>query len=232
VIKKRGSEPIDWVFWNLKGYVKDYEAAALSLGMNPDEMEVARDSWMGGPRARIWFASNSFKSDDGAREFDKRYRLAEAWARQYGDKIRHHNTRELNLGQFAAWACENELTLPPQLAKLASRDRGTATEPHQPPIVDPDIELAKLFDPVGPDTLDTMFPAEGRWSDWCERADRNGLKVAKEGRNKWNPYVAAKWWLEKQVPKSWDMARCRRTLAKNLPARSAGQGHLVTLELP
>jgi len=88
-------------------------------------------------------------------------------------------------------------------------------------------QLASLFDNVRPEELEQMFPTEGKWTGWAERAARNGLKEARRGRGLFNPYIAAMWFLKQGEPR-WDLARCHRVLAKNLPARSRGEEHKLT----
>lgn len=93
---------------------------------------------------------------------------------------------------------------------------------------DPDAELAELFDSVRYAQLEKMFPDRGKWEGYAEHAARNGLKAAaKTGRGLFNPYRAGKWWLSKG-PAEWDWARCLRTLANNLPARSRDSKHRLT----
>lgn len=89
-------------------------------------------------------------------------------------------------------------------------------------------KLATLFDLVTATQLEKTFPADGKWTNWAERASRNGLKdAAKEGRGKFNPYKAAVWFVKQGIA-GWDLARCYRVLANNLPARSLENKHLLT----
>lgn len=91
-----------------------------------------------------------------------------------------------------------------------------------------DAKLAALFDPVTVTALEKTFPADGKWIGWAERANRNGLKdAAKVGRGQFNPYSAAVWFVRKGV-EGWDLAKCYRVLANNLPARSRDDKHLLT----
>lgn len=93
---------------------------------------------------------------------------------------------------------------------------------------DYDDELAALFDAVRKEQLEAMFPDGGKWVGYAERAARNGLDVAREGRGIFNPYRAALWWLERHAPAGWTWARCARVLANNLPPRSHDSRHLLT----
>ena len=100
---------------------------------------------------------------------------------------------------------------------VGSGDLASAVEPVDTP------ELELLFDGVGCAALEKMFPNDGagKWEKFAERAKRNGLKDSRLERGLFNPLMAAEWWLRSQKPKGWDMARCRRVLANNLPTRSA-----------
>lgn len=98
---------------------------------------------------------------------------------------------------------------------------------HQEDAAAPDEELAALFDPVPVEALEKMFPADGRWESWAERARSNGLRDARTGRKQFNPYRAAVWFFNRGRP-GWDWARCLRILANNLPAKSRDHKHLLT----
>lgn len=95
--------------------------------------------------------------------------------------------------------------------------------------VENDIEynkLATLFDPVTLSVLKNMFKTI-KWDSWAKHASANGLINVREGRGKYNPYKAALWFLNKNVD-GWDLARCNRVLANNLPVRSNDERHLFT----
>ncbi len=94
-------------------------------------------------------------------------------------------------------------------------------------IQEADDLFAALFDPVGTSQLEKMFPT-GKWSKWTVRAKANGLLCAKVARAKFNPYRAAMWWLKKRNPAGWDLSKCSRVLANNLPARSIDSRYLLT----
>lgn len=86
--------------------------------------------------------------------------------------------------------------------------------------------LSELFNAVPVDALEKMFPANGKWKKWCERAARNGLSEARVGRAKFNPYKAAIWFMQ-YGNEGWDLARCHRVLKNNLPARSKYKADLL-----
>ncbi len=90
-----------------------------------------------------------------------------------------------------------------------------------------DRSLACLFEPVTLVALERIFPTGGRWKKWGERAARNGLHEARQGKGLFNPYLAAIWFL-RQGESDWDLARCHRVLVKNLPARSRGEEYKLT----
>lgn len=139
---------------------------------------------------------------------------------------------EINLGMVRLKRAAIESILKAYSAATSSG----APESAEPPApvaapADNDAELAALFDPVKTAQLESMFPSNGNWKKWAERADRNGLKdAAKDGRAMFNPYRAAIWWLAAQGPKDWKSERCFRVLANNLPKRSIDSKHRLTGE--
>lgn len=86
--------------------------------------------------------------------------------------------------------------------------------------------LSALFDSVPVEALEKMFPASDKWKSWAEKAKSNGLITAREKR-RFNPYKAAVWFVSRGMT-GWDIARCYRVLANNLPARSLDKRHLLT----
>lgn len=109
---------------------------------------------------------------------------------------------------------------PPLAATVpAQSEAATSTKPAAE-------NIAKLFDPVTVEQLEKMFPATGNWKSWSERAKSNGLAAAKVKRAMFNPYNAGIWFIQKGVA-GWDLARCHRVLAHNLPARSKGKDNLL-----
>ena len=88
-------------------------------------------------------------------------------------------------------------------------------------------KLAALFDPVPVEFLEKMFPSDGKWKQWADKAKATGLICARKARAKFNPYQAGVWFIRKGM-EGWDEARLYRTLANNLPARSRASKHLLT----
>jgi hypothetical protein len=107
----------------------------------------------------------------------------------------------------------------------------TAAQASVTPSTDVEAALSELFDPVPVEALEKMFPAEGQWKKWAERAERNGLKAARDGRGRFNPHRAALWFMDQGIA-NWDIARCNRVLANNLPARSRHKADMLTTHLP
>lgn len=93
-----------------------------------------------------------------------------------------------------------------------------------------ELALSQLFDPVTKEVLEKMFPSGGKWNEWAERASRNGLVSARQSRAAFNPFKAALWFLE-QGQAGWDLARCKRVLANNLPTRSRHHAHVLLGEI-
>lgn len=113
-----------------------------------------------------------------------------------------------------------------------NQERQTEQEGGAPAQTKPNYEkvLSELFDPVGLQQLEKMFPC-GKWAGWGKKAKEKGLDAARIGRAKYNPYLAAQWWLTNRKPEGWDLARVNRVLANNLPHRSRDSKCLVTGEL-
>lgn len=122
------------------------------------------------------------------------------------------------------WAIERKLYIPKQKADKAPQAGAPVTEMEADT---PDKIQATLFNPVTVEALEKMFPAGDKWKCWAERAALNGLKDAREGRARFNPYKAGVWFLTKGIT-GWDTARLNRTLANNLPTRSRADAHLLT----
>ncbi len=99
-----------------------------------------------------------------------------------------------------------------------------------------DEKLAALFDPISVAALSKMFPPERddskntkKWENWQNNAKENGLIEARQGRGKFNPYKAGRWFLNKNI-QGWDNDRLMKKLANNLPPRSLDEKHLLTGE--
>lgn len=93
--------------------------------------------------------------------------------------------------------------------------------------VDHDETLTELFDPVPVEALEKMFPANGKWRAWAEKAKANGLINARVRTAMFNPYKAGVWFVNKGA-EGWDTARLYRKLKDNLPARSRDAEYLLT----
>lgn len=118
------------------------------------------------------------------------------------------------------------------LVKNRSTAEASENEEQSGAMLADELELSTLFDGVPYTVLEKMFSSNGKWKNLAERANRNGLKAAaKMERAMFNPLLAGKWWLTNQKPVGWDWARCCRTLASNLPPRSAHLKNLLTDKL-
>jgi hypothetical protein len=94
-------------------------------------------------------------------------------------------------------------------------------------------ELAALFDAVSPEMLKKWFKPkdseEQPWDEWAMRAKRNCLIEARVGKRRFNPYLAAMWWMKTKKPAGWDTTQCLKVLANHyLPARSLDMKHRFT----
>lgn len=139
----------------------------------------------------------------------------------------------VRVADFAVWAASRGWELPAEFPKpepvLARADAEPVPEEADSQLKDHEQELAELFDAVAKEQLETMFPDNGNWAKYAERAARNGLKSAAwVGRGKFNPFRAALWWIATQSPDGRDWSWCVRKLAGNLPPRSRDSKHLLT----
>ena len=143
--------------------------------------------------------------------------------------------RNIPLPEFlkpvSANSIQPEIQAQPKLGEI-NQERQTEQEGGAPAQTKPNYEkvLSELFDPVGLQQLEKMFPC-GKWAGWGKKAKEKGLDAARIGRAKYNPYLAAQWWLTNRKPEGWDLARVNRVLANNLPHRSRDSKYLVTGEL-
>lgn len=103
---------IDWVFWLQMPNVKLYEAVALSLGIDPDEVRFNRDAWTLGGEDLF----------DKGQDFKKRMRLAKARIEEMRVKssaIGDASMTEITLASFVALAIGLQWNIPGELYQLA-----------------------------------------------------------------------------------------------------------------
>ena len=242
----------DWDFWLNMPEVKLWQAVALSMNIDPDSLKHSGTAWMAGPGKWSIFTNDSFSSSEQQIIFDKRLRLLVANKSVKNgfspgtlsmDDPAYHSVRQ---SEFSPWAQSIGWDIPAELAAMARKHGEQAGAPaaqNDAPVTpakvspgdtaeddDSEAQLADLFDPVTVPTLEKMFPAGGKWKQWAERAKRNGLDKCRTGRGRFNPYLAAEWFLLQGEP-DWDKDKCRRKLAKNLPARSFDSRNLLTGDL-
>lgn len=170
-------DPIDWGFWRLRAYVKDWEAAALSVGLNPDAMQHHPQAWMAGTGKPI-FTAKSFVSSDQEREFSKRYRLVVDWVRSHGDHVRHFNGNEVSLRGFARWVIEAGLSVPLEFKSTIADDDvadGQALQTPSKTGKSPPAELSDATDVMtaqkGNNPRDVWVPEAHRVADQLHLAD-------------------------------------------------------------
>ena len=126
---------IDWRYWRHMPEVKQWEACALSLNINPDNMKHHPQAWMTGPGSGLIFTDASFPSKAGQIEFDKRVRLLDAslFSSGYFTAVNNlvrggRHLATVNVREFAAWGLHVEFDdMPPELVAMAE----TKPEPMQ-----------------------------------------------------------------------------------------------------
>ena len=221
----------DWNEWSLMPRVELWQAVALSMDLEPHDLH--RDVHTPLLGFGSFFKPNSFPSSIIEREFEKRLRILEANiedSAKFPDAVINGELRRsiVELPEFSVWAVSVGWEMPEELAKTSPEaDEGDEVLLN---FQDQESKLAALFDSVSPEQLEKMFPSEGHWLDWTRRAKARGLDVARKESNKYNPYIAARWWINKQPQDGWDWRRVTRVLAKNFPPRSIGSEYLLGVE--
>ena len=130
---------IDWRYWRHMPEVMQWEACALSLNINPDNMKHHPQAWMHGPGSGPEFTAASFPNEAGQIEFHKRVCLLSAslFSSGYFTAVKNlvmggRHLAPVNLREFAAWALHVELEgVPPELVEMAQTK--TAPAPMQEP---------------------------------------------------------------------------------------------------
>lgn len=126
---------IDWRYWRHMPEVKQWEACALSLNINPDNMKHHPQAWMAGPGSGPIFTDTSFPSKAVQIEFHKRVRLLDAslFSSGYFTAVNNlvrggRHLATVNVREFAAWGLHVEFDdMPPELVAMTE----TKPEPMQ-----------------------------------------------------------------------------------------------------
>lgn len=207
--------------------VELWQACALALNINPESLNLHPQNWMC-PGIDIF---QGYPSDEVKQQHENLLRILNA---NLSNKQYFTNSfgRDVKLSEFAAWCGHvvRDLTgcdIPNELAALGKDAQASTPVANAVEAGTIDDTLADMFDPATVETLEKMFPANGQWAKWAEKASSNGLINSRAGRAMFNPYKAGNWFLSKGIT-GWDIARLNRTLANNLPTRSKDNAHLLT----
>ena len=223
----------DWSEWSLMPKVEVWQAVALSMNLEPHDLR--RDVHTPFLGFGSFFKPGSFSNLNTEREFEKRLRILEA---NLEDSAKFPNAvinREFRLSilalpEFSAWVASVGWEMPEELAtKYAEADEADRVLPN---CQDEESKIAALFDPVSPEELENYFPSKGWWHKWADKAKATGLDIARDGRKRFNPYVAAKWWITKHPHDGWDLSRVKRVLVKKFPNRSRDSGYMLGIDDP
>lgn len=125
---------VDWRYWRHMLEVKQWEACALSLNIDPDRMQASPNAWMAGPGNGPAFLRGSFPSESVKIEFEKRVRLlgaclfkSEHFRTVNNLVIGGRHLATVSLREFAAWGESVELEMPPELVAMAGKTPAHAT---------------------------------------------------------------------------------------------------------
>lgn len=111
----------DWNFWG-QMKIRPWQGCALSLDLDPDEIEINPNSWMAGPGGGLCFNPGSFPNSEVKTEFDKRLRLVKANLSIFvlsSIVMGEPDKCEIEVPAFAKGALSLGLELPQALADLA-----------------------------------------------------------------------------------------------------------------
>lgn len=116
----------DWSEWKHKPWVKVWQAVALSLNIDPLEMQHSRESWLVGPGRGPIFEDESFANEKIKKDFYKRIRVLSAnyLDREFfspGDIYVGQGAgfQPVKLSECAAWAPSVDWDVPKELKELA-----------------------------------------------------------------------------------------------------------------
>ena len=124
---------VDWRYWRHMLEVKQWEACALSLNIDPNRMQTRTHAWMAGPGSGPAFLRSSFPSESSKTEFEKRLRLLGAclFKSEHFTIVNNlvrggKHLATVSLSEFAAWGQSVEFEMPPELAAMAVPATDTA----------------------------------------------------------------------------------------------------------
>lgn len=219
----------EWELWAEKEKLLAYEAIPLMNGVDPRSWQ----EYVSGEKKLRYELVQSIKRCLDIAEHEGLVVSTPsewlAWGRVHGlDKLMLKSQQWVRQPDVCMWS----------LFEFAVNN-GRTSETEETKIIesespDFDEEIADLFDPVSHQVLSTVFPSKNksgndRWSQWHRKAKQCGLDKARQGRGMYNPYRAAKWWIDKYKPEGWDWSRCMRVLTnKCLPARSIDHKYSLT----
>lgn len=125
---KSPDSPINWKFWGGLKDIKQWEACALSLNVNPDTMQHHPQAWMAGPGSGPIFTDASFPSETAKAEFDRRLQMLNRIAKG-------NRAATVNPVEFAELCLHLEFTgVPPELVAMATRTRPAPAQDAATPV--------------------------------------------------------------------------------------------------
>lgn len=191
---------IDWVFWRGMQVVTLWQACALVVGLNPDELKFNRDGWMAGPGGAPIFDDTSFPNQAVKERFGKALRLAESAVSYTGGPIvaqgtPHSGSKQRSgvlLSQVVAHfvACE-WAGIPEQLNAIAQTVKPVETpKPESYPAIKKEGYILKKSAMVKK-YLDTWQTIE---ADFNHASENDLSKVAKATKHgEWYETAALEW---------------------------------------
>lgn len=155
---------IRWKFWGDLKDIKQWEACALSLNINPDSLKRHPQAWMAGPGSGPIFTEASFPSKAAKIEFDRRLQIL--------NRIAKGNlSATVNPVEFAALCLHLEFSgVPPELVALANVTQPEPTQDTTTTVAKPSTPAAPVVEDEGPEldygmlaTREQLLDAFAKW---------------------------------------------------------------------
>jgi len=122
----REQKPIDWQYWTGFREVELWQAVLLSLGLDPDQMEHSKDSWMFGSSGGAPFLKDIGFPDRASIEgYRKRLALLSNNRSDRNSftagtiRMGSPNRNGVKLGEVSAWLIGKNMSVPTELAEIS-----------------------------------------------------------------------------------------------------------------
>jgi hypothetical protein len=195
---------IDWAFWRNMHTVKLWQACALVVGVDPDQLKYSRNGWMAGPNAGPRFEDSSFPNLEAKERYGKAVRLAESAVSYMDGPIFPQGTphpgnnkeKDVSLSEVVAFFVSCEWAAIPE--KLQATSQTSRPVKAAPVATAPTTEQTnRTVEPKFSMKQAGLIAAHKHEWSTIERdlkdASENGLSAAKAGPREWDEATALQW---------------------------------------